>query len=242
MKEDTSLLWNDFRTTRSIETRNILIIEYRPFVKIMAHKIFKTLPDFVDFSDLISYGYLGLMDAIEKYDCERNIKFEAYASFRIRGAILDGLRELDWLPRTLRTRNKKNNKSQYESDAYSDGFSKSEKIKPDNKDNIHYSVFSFDDENQHEKEKIFSDNYFLLNGCNHFLSPADFTIRLENELFLTKAITNLKKHEKKVVDLYYYREKTFKEIGNVLGVTESRVCQIHKKALQSLKSILSGMC
>jgi RNA polymerase sigma factor FliA len=240
MQEDTSLLWNDFRTSRSTETRNKLVEKYRPFVKIIAYKVFKTLPNSVDFSDLTSYGYLGLMDAIEKFDSKRNIKFETYASFRIRGAILDGVRELDWLPRTLRTKIKKSNENGYESDEYDDGFSKNEKNKADCQDQVNYSIFSLDDASQIEKEMRPSDKNSLFNNDNYFTSPADFIVRLENELFLTKAITNLKKHEKKVVYLYYFRGKTFKEIGNEIGVTESRVSQIHKKALKSLKLILAN--
>ena len=239
MQEDTSLLWNNFRSNRSTETRNRLVEKYRPFVKIIAYKVFKTLPNSVDFSDLTSYGYLGLMDAIEKFDSARNIKFETYASFRIRGAILDGVRELDWLPRTLRTKIKKNNGNEYESDEYDDGLLKSPKNKDDDQDNLHYSIFSLDDANQIEKEMRPADRNSLFNNDSYFTSPADFIVRLENELFLTKAITSLKKHEKKVVYLYYFRGKTFKEIGNEIGVTESRVSQIHKKALKSLKLVLA---
>ncbi len=225
-------LWKKFKTDKSIFYKNELIAKYTNFVRVIAYEIYKTIPKTIDFSDLESYGFIGLMDAIEKFDFKRNIKFETYARFRIKGAILDGMREIDWLPRSLRDSMKKN--SSLKNDYIED------KLLGENEETQqrYFKIFPLEyidscmGETSPYDEPISSYQY------NNYINPNNFVENLENASFISKAISKLKKFEKKIVYYYYFKGKTFKEIGQLLGITESRVSQIHKAALGSLRKII----
>lgn len=243
MEAAEELQWKKFKTSKSTYSRNDLITRYTNFVKVIAYEIYKTLPNTIEFSDLESYGYMGLLDAIGKFNPDRNIKFETYARFRIKGAILDGIREIDWFPRTIRDNMKKNNlmreKMQSMDNAGSGVLADNSNLYKNSKnDDYNYVVVSYDDIDvlsgdfsQYEESGSYSQ-------YNAFISPNDFVQNLENASYLSKAISKLKGFEKKVVYYYYFKGRTFKEIGKAIGVTESRASQIHKKALESLKRIL----
>ncbi len=243
MEAAEQLQWKKFKTNRNNYSRDELISRYTNFVKVIAYEIFKTLPNTVEFADLESYGNVGLMDAIVKFNPERNIKFETYARFRIKGAILDGIREIDWFPRSLRDNMKKNNlmrEKKRDTDNAGPGFlaDNYDLNKNVKNDDYNYVIISYEgmdvlngDFSQNEESGSYSQ-------YKAFISPDDFVQNLENASLISKAMSKLKDFEKKVVYFYYFKGNTFREIGKAIGVTESRASQIHKKALESLKRIM----
>jgi RNA polymerase sigma factor (sigma-70 family) len=195
MKSEEQFIWRRFKATKNIATRNELISKYTNFVKIIACQVYRTLPRTIDFSDLESYGYIGLMDAIEKFDLDRNIKFETYARFRIKGAIIDGLRELDWFPRSIRDSVKKSNAEsqieipgqgssgeEFEADKITDCSYKSKDV------DCNYLVTSFMDIDSlsgdilHDEEPV---NYAQYDA---FVNPEDFVENIENVSYISKIL------------------------------------------------------
>lgn len=235
-------LWKKFKTDKSIFYKNELIAKYMNFVRVIAHEIYKTIPKTIDFSDLESYGFIGLMDAIEKFDFKRNIKFETYARIRIKGAILDGMREIDWLPRSLRDSMKKNNslKNDYiEDKLLGENVETQQKyFKSDVSEALNYAIFPLEYIDSCVGETSSYDEPVSTYQYNSYINPNDFVENLENASFISKAIGKLKKFEKEIIYHYYFKGKTLKEIGQLLGITESRVSQIHKAALESLRKII----
>ena len=243
METGEKLQWKKFKTDKNIYSRDELINRYTNFVKVIAYEIYKTLPNTIEFADLESYGYVGLMDAIEKFDSDRNIKFETYAKFRIRGAILDGLRKIDWFSRTIRDNMKKNNLMRENMQALDNadpGFSADSPDVYNNSknDNFNYVILSYDDISAASGDFSQYDEPADYSQYKAFINPNDFVENLENTSCISKAIRKLKDFEKKVVYFHYFKGRTFKEIGQAIGVSESRASQIHKKALESLKRIM----
>jgi len=225
--------------------RDALINETLPLIKHIAHRVATRLPSSVEIRDLINAGVLGLLDAIEKYEPERNVKFKTYAEVRIRGAILDSLRNLDWAPRSLRKKSKDLERT------YADLSQKLGRPATDEEvseamgedledfhalvDQLHgLTIGSFENMNDGEDGDSFL-NYYPDDGSN------DPYARFEsNELtrILAAAIEELPEKERLVLSLYYYEELTMKEIGVLLGVNESRVSQLHTKAMLRLRGKL----
>jgi len=243
MESGEKLQWKKFKTSKNNYSRDELIARYTNFVKVVAHEIYKTLPNTIEFADLESYGYVGLMDAIEKFNPERNIKFETYAKFRIKGAIIDGLRKIDWFSRTIRDNIKKNNlmrENMQALDSAGKGFlaDSSELYKNLINDNFNYVIMSYEDLSAEGGDFFQIDESASYSQYNAFINPNDFVENLENASYISKALRKLKDPEKKVVYYHYFKGRTFKEIGAAIGVSESRASQIHKKALESLKRIM----
>jgi RNA polymerase sigma factor FliA len=243
MESGEKLQWKKFKTYKSNYSRDGLIERYTSFVKVVAHEIYKTLPNTIEFSDLESYGYMGLMDAIEKFDPERNIKFETYAKFRIKGAIIDGLRKIDWFSRAIRDNMKKNSllcENMQDLDNTAIGFLTDSPgpYKNSTNDNFNYVIMSYEDICAEGGEFFQVDESASYSHYNAFINPDDFVENLENASYISKALRKLKDPEKKVVYYHYFKGRTFKEIGAAIGVSESRASQIHKKALESLKRIM----
>jgi len=245
--DDKKELWQRFLNNPSGENREKLILAYAPLIKYCAQRIYQGLPGNVDFDDLLSYGSIGLIDAINKYDPKLNTNFEGYAVFRIRGAILDGLRKMDWAPQSLRRKAKEIEK------AY---FSLEQKL---GRSPLDYEVAEFMGISEKELEKQLQDvgNLSIISleqpidtGDSDLLTLSDFLVdgkspdptqNLEkNELkeYLAKALRELTEKEKLVITLFYYEELTVKEISKILELTEGRISQIHKKAILKLKSKL----
>lgn len=187
-----AILWKCYKENRDNYYRDRLILNYKPFLKIIVNKVYKKLPKNVDIMDLENYGYIGLIDAIKKFDLDRNIKFETYASYRIKGAIIDGIRKQDWLSRTLRSKVKKNN------DDYSDlGITEIE----DNGDKYisikanyeleNFSMLSIDDPNFYEKGSKDQSSYLSDSYDLYVSGVTDFAKKIENKIFLRKAISRL---------------------------------------------------
>jgi RNA polymerase sigma factor for flagellar operon FliA len=225
--------------------RESLIIETLPLIKHIAHRVATRLPTNIEMRDLINAGVLGLLDAVDKFEPERGVKFKTYAEVRIRGAILDSLRNLDWAPRSLRKKSKDLERTYAElsqklgrpatDEEVSEALGEDIEDYHALVDQLHgLTLGSF--ENLSDSED--SENY--INYC-----PDDGTndpyVKFEsNELtsLLAEAIDDLPEKERLVLSLYYYEEFTMKEIGTLLGVNESRVSQLHTKATLKLRSKL----
>src|SRR5947208_6464032 len=226
--------------------RDALINETLPLIKHIAHRVAIRVPNNVEIRDLINAGVLGLMDAIEKFEPERNVKFKTYAEVRIRGAILDSLRDLDWAPRSLRKKSKDLERM------YTDLSQKLGRPATDEEvseamggniedfhalvDKLHgLTIGSFENLSDSEDSENYI-NYYPDDGSNDPYAKFE-----TNELtaLLAEAIEELPEKERLVLSLYYYEEFTMKEIGTVLGVNESRVSQLHTKATLRLRSRLA---
>jgi len=233
------------------ENREEVIKRYSPMIKYVANRIAMRLPPHIEVDDLISVGVLGLMDAISKYDSSRGAKFKTYAEFRVRGAILDELRSLDWVPRSIRQK-----ASQV--DKVVQGLQAKLRRQPEDEEVAKEMGLSLDQFhetlNETKSIPVFSledlgiakesgDQQSLLD-CLAGKADADpqTQIRLvELKEIIAKAIDALPEKERLMISLYYYEELTMKEIGAVLDITESRVSQIHSKAVYRLRTKLKAI-
>ncbi|HHW71642.1 MAG TPA: FliA/WhiG family RNA polymerase sigma factor [Firmicutes bacterium] len=241
-------LWRRYKKANDSQAREKLIEQYIPLVKYVAGRLAMNLPSSVDVGDLESFGFFGLLDALEKYDAERNIKFETYATTRIRGAIIDGLRSLDWVPRSTRAKARLVESQIYELTndlgrtptneeiatalglTLDDYFALLSELKGAN-------LFSLDDAAAGEQGG--EDLKVLDLVVDQGLLPDQRVIEKESVAELAAAIEQLSEREQLVLALYYHEDLTLKEIGHVLQVSESRVSQIHTKAIMTLRSKLS---
>jgi len=247
-RADVSALWARYKLDDDSSARDALILNYSPLVKYVAGRLASGLPQSVDTADLISYGIFGLIDAIQKFDPGRAIKFETYAIARIKGAIIDELRALDWVPRSVRSRAREieasylaleNQFKRVPSDQeVADHMGVSLKEFQAILTKLSYtSVVSFEelwvggdrDEGQSALGSIKDDSAE---------DPVAIFESVEIKDILAGAIERLPEREKTVIALYYYEGLTLKEIGQVLGVTESRVSQLHTKAVLRLRARL----
>ena len=248
-RDDLATLWERYDANRDEDAREQLILNYSPLVKFVAGRVATRLPNSVENADLISYGIFGLIDAIEKYDLARGIKFETYAITRIRGAIIDELRALDWVPRSVRARARdienaiaslegRLNRTPEDPEIAAE-LGISLKDLQDSYSKISYtSVASFDEIWAPNSER--SDRSSLASVVKDESAPdpvASFESEEIKEI-LADAIEKLSDRERTVVALYYYEGLPLKEIGQVLGVTESRASQLHTKAVLRLRARL----
>ncbi len=233
------------------ENRDEVIKQYSPMIKYVANRIAMRLPPHIEVDDLISVGVLGLMDAISKYDSSRGAKFKTYAEFRVRGAILDELRSMDWVPRSVRQKASS-------VDKVVQGLQAKLRREPEDEEvakEMGMSIDQFHDTlNETKSIPVFSledlgiakesgEQQSLLD-CLAGKADADpqTQIRLtELKEIIAKAIDALPEKERLMVSLYYYEELTMKEIGAVLDITESRVSQIHSKAVYRLRTKLKAI-
>lgn len=248
-RADLESLWSSFKSDGDHSAREHLILHYSPLVKYVAGRVSANLPQTVENADLISYGIFGLIDALEKFDTERGIKFETYAIARIKGAIIDELRALDWVPRSVRARARDIERAyialegrlkRSPSDAeVAEELSISVRELQDTFTKLSYtSVASFEELWSPGGEK---DDRTSLMAMIRDDSAEDPVSKFETEeikSILAKAIERLPERERMVIALYYYEGLTLKEIGEVLGVTESRVSQLHTKAVLRLRARL----
>jgi len=236
-------LWDEYAKTGSPEAREKIILEYAPLVKLVAGRLSMYLGYNVEYEDLVSYGIFGLIDAIDKFDCMKEVKFETYASLRIRGAILDQIRKMDWIPRTIRQRQKKIDAVMKEIELTTGRSATDEEIA------IRLGITEdeyLDWQSQMKITNVVSLNEYMEQGSEvpqtqgtsltaRFESPEENIEKTELKQMLADALKLLTEKEQKVVLLYYYEELTLKEISHVLEVSESRVSQLHTRALQKMK-------
>jgi len=244
-------LWTRYKATGDLKLRDQLIIRYSPLVKFVAGRVAAGLPHTIEQADLVSYGVFGLIDAIEKYDAGRNIKFETYAITRIKGAIIDELRSIDWVPRSVRAKARAVEASYAKLEASLGRAPSDAEVAAD------LGIA------EPELQAIFGQiSYIGLVGLDEVVSgtrgertesitlgetladrgdgPTGAFESEEMKQILAGAINRLGDREKIVLSLYYYENLTLAEIGQVLGVSESRVCQIHTKAVMQLRGKLAA--
>ena len=233
-------LWDDYKRTGSAEIREKIILEYAPLVKIVAGRLSMYLGYNVEYEDLVSYGIFGLIDAIDKFDMLKDVKFETYASLRIRGSILDQIRKMDWIPRTVRQKQKQIDAAIREIETTTGHTATDEQIAQ----KLGISPDEYTDwQSQLKVTGVISLEEFTEAGSeipndrysSHIEGPEEVLDKNELKEMLAQALESLTEKEQKVVLLYYYEDLTLKEISNILDVSESRVSQLHTKALQKLK-------
>lgn len=240
---DREKLWADYQKNPSPELREKLITEYAPLVKVVAGRLSMYLGYNVEYEDLVSYGIFGLIDAIDKFDPGKEVKFETYASLRIRGSILDQIRKMDWIPRTIRQKQKKIETAIREIE--------SREGRPATDEEIASSLGITDEEyldwqGQMKVTGVVSLNEFMEAGSEvpiesgahsqQFDSPETVIEKEELKRMLMESLEVLTEKEKKVILFYYYEELTLKEISSILEVSESRISQLHTRALQKMKA------
>lgn len=239
-------LWNEYWQTKSLELREKIIIEYASLVKLVAGRLCMHLGYSVEYEDLVSYGIFGLIDAIDKYDLSKEVKFETYASLRIRGSILDQIRKMDWIPRTVRQKQKQIDQVIKSIEADTGRNATDKEIA----ERLHIS----DDEylswqGQLKSINLVSLNEYMEQGCdvpnagarvNQYEQPAGIVEQKELKQMLMNSLDKLTEKEKKVILLYYYEELTLKEISRIMDVSESRISQLHTKAILKMRKELGG--
>src|SRR3954470_22186110 len=249
-ENDPRSLWLEYRRTNEKALRDRLIVNYSPLVKYVPGRLGSGRPPPAYEADLVSYGLLGLMSAIDRYDPDRDIKFETYAIARIRGSIIDELRTLDWVPRSVRSRAREIERAIRELEGVYGRAPSDEEIAGKvgiTTQELEESLVDISRTSIAALDELWStsnegDQVSLLDTLEDpgSIRPADALDEMEMREALAEAISRLPEREKLVVTLYYYEELTLREIGEVLGLTESRVSQLHTKAILRLKARLAG--
>jgi RNA polymerase sigma factor for flagellar operon FliA len=251
VESDVNVLWSRYQEAGDPGIRDALILNYSPLVKYVASRVSVGLPQNVEHADLVSYGMFGLIDAIDKFEPDRGFKFETYAISRIKGAILDELRSIDWVPRSVRSKVRSVEKAFAKLEAREGRAPTDEEVAAE----LGWTEPQF--------QQVLSqisvvgmaalDEILLVGGDRGEALTLGDTIAdsshgptgafevTEVRQMLSQAINGMPEREKVVLTLYYYESLTLSEIGRVLGVTESRVCQIHTKAMIQLRSRLAGL-
>ena len=236
-------LWDEYAKTKAPEIREKIILEYAPLVKLVAGRLSMYLGYNVEYEDLVSYGVFGLIDAIDKFDFMKEVKFETYASLRIRGAILDQIRKMDWIPRTIRQKQKKIEAVIKEVELTTGRGATDEEIaKGLGISEVEYLEW----QSQMKITNVVSLNEYMEQGSEipadmnrystaRFESPEENIEKSELKQVLEQTLQMLTEKERKVILLYYYEDLTLKEISNVLEVSESRISQLHTRALEKMK-------
>jgi len=243
-------LWAAYKKNRDPVIRESFIKQYAPLVKYVAGKVAANMPQSVEFDDLVGFGVFGLIDAIDKFDSEKNVKFKTYAVTRIRGAIFDELRSIDWVPRSVRQKSREIEDAIMQVEA---------KLgRPASDAEVAASMGISDDEFSKAMLKVsgtaimsLSDVWYSADESEKItvadsiespgsLNPDAVIEREEIKRVIVESIQELPDKEKKVLVLYYYEDLTLKEIGKVLEVTESRVSQLHTKAILRLRAKLTN--
>lgn len=243
-------LWIEFKKTKSSQLRDKFIRQYMPLVKYVAGKVSVGMPGSVDFDDLVGYGQFGLLDAINKFDPEKNVKFKTYAVTRIRGAIFDELRTLDWVPRSVRQKSREIEDTIVQLE--------SKLGRPASDSEVASAMGISEDEYHQTILKVSGISVLSLNDVWYSgdesenvsigdsiesplsLNPEVIVEREEVRRIIIESINELPEKEKMVLVLYYHEDMTFKEIGQVLEVSESRVSQLHTKANLRLRAKLTN--
>lgn len=237
--KEISLLWEQYGKKKDREIRDKLVEHYLPMVNLIAGRLAISLPAHIERDDLISSGFFGLLDAVDRYDVSRGNKFETYAGTRIRGSMLDYLRSKDWIPISLRARIKEYEKAVArlestlgrvptdEETAGELGISVQDLHRIEMEINVS-TVVPLEDYLRQETEYSTSD-------------PTASIEKQELKKSLAKAIDKLSEKERIVISLYYFEELTLREIGMILHLTEARICQIHSKAVMRLRGFLAAM-
>jgi RNA polymerase sigma factor for flagellar operon FliA len=242
-------LWRRYQTAGDERARERLVVAYSPLVKYVAGRLASGLPTHVDEADLISYGLIGLISAIERFEPDREIKFETYAIPRIKGAIIDELRALDWVPRSVRARAREIERANVKLENRLHRAPTDEEMAAElgiTTEDFHDALIQISNSTIAALDELWTvsdtsgDQVSLLDTLQDPEAPDPAKVMDESELKdrVADAIARLPEREKLVIALYYYENLTLREIGEVLGVTESRISQLHTKAVLRLRSRL----
>ncbi len=242
--KDMDKVWQEYQKTKDPMLKDTLIVEYAHLVKYVASRMSLMVGQYVDFDDLVGYGVFGLIDAVDKFDYDKGFKFETYAQLRIKGAIIDNIRKLDWVPRSIRQISKDVEKAYTTLEAQLGrepndkelalelGVSDEEAKDLIKKASVS-SLISLDEYTEANNGKV-----NIKDDANKGFSPENELGKKEMKLMLVDALNTLTEKEKIVINLYYFDELTLKEISKVLEVSESRISQIHSKAILKLNTKL----
>jgi RNA polymerase sigma factor for flagellar operon FliA len=247
LRTDIQQVWRDYRAQPTTELRNLLVEQYLPLVKYNAERIWSRLPDGVDLDDLISAGVFGLMDAIEAFDLERGVKFETYCVPRIRGAMLDELRTMDWVPRLVRSKASRMEMMRKELEAQLGRPPRSEEMAA----KMGVPVADYEKMAGEatavglvslNKKWYETDSYKDVREIDILedKKAEDPTHRIQNRDLMRLVTRGLNRNERLIVILYYYEDMTMKEIGATLDLSESRVSQMHSSIVARLQQQLAA--
>ena len=244
-------LWTLFKENRDPKIRDMFVKQYAPLVKYVAGKVAMGMPHNVEFDDLVGFGVFGLFDAIKKFDPDKHVKFKTYAVSRIRGAIFDELRSIDWVPRSVRQKSREIEDTIHRLESSLGRAASDQELANE----MRMTTKEF----QKTMMKISGTSILSLNDVWYTgddndkvsivdsiespssLNPDIIVEKGEIKRVIIQAITELPEKEKKVLVLYYYEDLTLKEIGKILEVTESRISQLHTKAIMRLRSKLTNI-
>ncbi len=248
--EEEDSLWLEFKRTKSSQLRDKLIRQYMPLVKYVAGKVSVGLPASMDFDDLVGFGQFGLLDAINKYDLEKGVKFKTYAVTRIRGAIFDEMRQLDWVPRSVRQKSREIEETISELESKLGRTATDQEIAQQmnlSEEEYHQTIMKVSASSIVSLNDVWNsgDDSDHLSIGDTIESPSSLNpdVQVEREEIrkvIIQAINELPEKEKMVIVLYYHEDLTFKEIGQVLEVSESRISQLHTKANLRLRAKLTN--
>ena len=238
-------LWDRYKATGDLHARERLILQYSPLVKYVAGRVSVGLPNSVEHGDLTSYGLFGLIDAIEKFDPDKGFKFETYAIARIKGAIIDELRSIDWIPRSVRSKARQVEKALTKLEAGLGRTPTEGELAAELDTSVKdlrqmlakvslTSLVALDDSFSGEEGERTALIDTLRDPLAH--DPQDSYAQRELRDLLNDAVNRMPEREKTVIVLYYFEGMTLAQIGQVLSVTESRVCQLHTKAVLGLRA------
>ncbi len=250
-KKSEAELWQLFKKNRDPEIRDVFVKQYAPLVKYVAGKVAMVMPHNVEFDDLVGFGVFGLFDAINKFDPEKHVKFKTYAVTRIRGAILDELRSIDWVPRSVRQKTREIEDTIHHLESSLGRSANDREIAKEMRMSLKEfhktmmkisgtSILSLNDVWYTGDE---NDKVSIVDSIESpsSLNPDMIIEKEEIKRVIVEAINELPEKEKKVLVLYYYEDLTLKEIGKVLEVTESRISQLHTKAIMRLRAKLTNI-
>lgn len=243
--QEKKQLWILYKEQNDREAKDQLIVEYVELVRIIAGRLYTSFNSHVEYDDLVSYGILGLIDAIEKFDITKRVKFETYANIRIRGAIVDQIRAMDWIPRSTRQKYKQLEEAisklhgVYGSDIDNQLIANELNIGVDELNKLMgevstLSVMSLD-------EKVAENSSFSIRDHDKDGSPEGSLFDQETKRLLKERIEDLPERERMIIDLYYFSELTYKEIAAVLEISESRISQLHTKAIAKLRGAIEDL-
>lgn len=244
---EREMLWKNYHSTHDMELRNQIIEEYAYLVKVISNKLTLYFGSNVEYEDLQSYGIMGLIDAIDKFDINANVKFETYASLRIRGEILDNIRKMDWIPRVVRERQKKIQDAVSTCREHGIIYPSDEEIATElGVDVATYldwetqllgtSVVSIEGSMENEDKDVVAPISVVEQSI--YTTPEDYIDKEELTQVLSNAMAKLTEREQRVIQLIYYEDLSAREVSIVLEVSESRVSQIHTKALGKMKETM----
>lgn len=244
-------LWKRYRSTGDMSLRDAIVKQYAPLVKYVAGKVSVGMPQNVDFDDLVGFGVFGLFDAIEKFDPEKHVKFKTYAVTRIRGAIFDELRSIDWVPRSVRQKTRELDETVQRLEARLGRSATDLEVADElgmSRAQYNQMILKISGTSMLSLNDVWytgedNDKVSIVESIESpsSLRPDSIAEKDEIRRVIVEAINELPDKEKKVLVLYYYEDLTLKEIGKVLDVTESRISQLHTKAITRLRSKLTNI-